>query len=45
MPVMNSYLMRKAMDYSKAFGVPIISHAEDWNLVGQGVMNESALSN
>jgi dihydroorotase len=45
MPIMNSYLMRKAMDYAKAFGVPIISHAEDWNLVGQGVMNESALSN
>jgi dihydroorotase len=45
MPVMNSYLMRKAMDYSKAFGVPIISHAEDWNLVGQGVMNEGPLSN
>jgi dihydroorotase len=45
MPVMNSYLMRKAMDYAKAFGIPIISHAEDWNLVGQGVMNEGALSN
>lgn len=45
MPVMNSYLMRKAMDYAKAFGVPIISHAEDCNLVGQGVMNEGALSN
>ena len=45
MPVMNSYLMRKAMDYAKAFGVPIISHAEDVNLVGQGVMNEGALSN
>ncbi|MGZ3700102.1 MAG: amidohydrolase family protein, partial [Bdellovibrionota bacterium] len=45
MPVMNSYLMRKAMDYSKAFGVPIISHAEDANLVGQGMMNEGALSN
>jgi dihydroorotase len=45
MPVMNSYLMRKAMDYAKAFGVPIISHAEDWNLVGQGMMNEGSLSN
>lgn len=45
MPVMNSYLMRKAMDYAKAFGIPIISHAEDANLVGKGVMNESALSN
>jgi dihydroorotase len=45
MPVMNSYLMRKAMDYAKAFDVPVISHAEDWNLVGQGMMNEGALSN
>jgi dihydroorotase len=45
MPVMNSYLMRKAMDYARAFGIPVISHAEDWNLVGQGVMNESSLSN
>lgn len=45
MPVMNSYLMRKAMDYSKAFGIPVISHAEDWNLVAQGAINESALSN
>ncbi len=45
MPVMNSYLMRKAMDYAKTFGIPVISHAEDWNLVGQGVMNEGALSN
>lgn len=45
MPVMNSYLMRKAMDYAKAFGVPVISHAEDENLVGRGVMNEGALSN
>jgi dihydroorotase len=45
MPVMNSYLMRKALDYAKAFGVPIISHAEDANLVGQGVVNESAFSN
>lgn len=45
LPVMNSYLMRKAMDYAKAFGIPIISHAEDLNLVGKGAMNESALSN
>jgi dihydroorotase len=43
-PVMNSYLMRKAMDYAKAFDVPVISHAEDASLVGQGVMHESELS-
>ena len=40
MPVMNSYLMRKALDYCKAFSLPIISHAEDAYLVGSGVMNE-----
>lgn len=45
MPVMNSYLMRKAMDYAKAFSIPIISHAEDCNLVGKGVMNEGPVSN
>ncbi len=44
MPVMNSYLMRKAMEYSKAFDIAVISHAEDANLVAQGVMNEGVLS-
>lgn len=44
-PVMNSYLMRKAMDYSKAFRIPIITHSEDENLVGEGVMNEGIQSN
>jgi dihydroorotase len=45
MTVMNSYLMRKALDYCKAFNLPIISHAEDTNLVGSGVMNEGLQSN
>lgn len=44
MPVMNSYLMRKAMEYAKAFNIPVISHAEDLNLVGQGVVNEGPVS-
>ncbi|MBI4924401.1 MAG: dihydroorotase [Bdellovibrio sp.] len=43
-PVMNSYLMRKGLDYARAFGVAIIDHAEDSSLVGQGVMNESIFS-
>lgn len=38
--VMNSYLMRKGMDYSKRFDLVVISHAEDTNLKGRGVMNE-----
>jgi dihydroorotase len=44
-PVMNSYLMRKAMDYAKAFNIPVITHSEDLHLVGKGVMNEGNLSN
>ncbi|HHN65184.1 MAG TPA: dihydroorotase [Nitrospirae bacterium] len=44
MPVMNSLLMRRALEYSKRFGVPIISHAEDINLSAGGVMNEGMVS-
>lgn len=39
-PVMNSELMRRAMEYADSFSLPIISHCEDKNLVGEGVMNE-----
>jgi dihydroorotase len=38
--VMNAYLMRKALDYSKKFDLVVISHAEDILLKGKGVMNE-----
>lgn len=44
-PVMNSLLMRKALEYCGAFGLPIISHAEDLNLVGRGVIHEGTESN
>jgi len=44
MPVMNSLIMRRAMEYAGGFGIPIISHAEDANLVNGGVVNESPLS-
>jgi dihydroorotase len=44
MPVMNSLLMRRAMEYACAFGIPVISHAEDFNLVNRGVMNEGVTS-
>jgi dihydroorotase len=43
-PVMNSLLMRRALEYSKRFGVPIISHAEDINLSANGMMNEGGVS-
>ena len=38
--LMNAYLMRKAMDYSKRFDLVVITHAEDQYLKGRGVMNE-----
>lgn len=43
-PVMSSLIMRRALEYSKAFNVPIISHCEDINLSDGGVMNEGRLS-
>ncbi|MDM8538441.1 dihydroorotase, partial [Desulfobacterales bacterium HSG17] len=39
-PVMNSQFMRRALEYAKGFGLPIISHCEDITLAGSGVMNE-----
>jgi dihydroorotase len=44
MPVMDSLIMRRALEYSKIFGVPIISHCEDLKLSQGGVMNEGLTS-
>ncbi len=38
--VMDAYIMRKALDYSRRFNLVVISHAEDTCLKGKGVMNE-----
>ncbi|MBF0487300.1 MAG: dihydroorotase, partial [Nitrospirae bacterium] len=43
-PVTDSLLMRRALEYSKVFSSPIISHAEDLSLSNGGVMNEGYLS-
>jgi dihydroorotase len=43
-PVMNSLVMRKALEFSQRSGVPIISHCEDSALAEGGVMNEGRLS-
>jgi dihydroorotase len=43
-PVSNSLIMRRALEYSKIFDVPIISHCEDLNLSERGVMNEGLVS-
>jgi dihydroorotase len=44
-PIMDSYLMRKALEYSRAFNVPVFSFPEDRFLAGQGVMNQGLNSN
>jgi dihydroorotase len=41
-PVMSSSLMRRALEYAKAFGLPLTVHEEDLHLVGKGVMHEGA---
>jgi dihydroorotase len=43
-PVTNSQMMRRALEYSKIFNVPVISHCEDLKLSEGGVMNESFVS-
>lgn len=42
--VMDSLVMRRALEYTKLFEKPIISHAEDAKLAGNGVMNEGVLA-
>jgi dihydroorotase len=44
MPVVDSNLMRRAMEYSKAFGLTVICHSEEPGLAGSGVMNEGLVS-
>ncbi len=43
-PVYSSLVMRKALEYSKIFGVPIIDHCEDSVLVDGGVVHEGEIS-
>jgi dihydroorotase len=42
--VMNAEIYRRAMEYALPFGTPLISHAEDAHLAGEGVMNEGLVS-
>ena len=43
-PVLNSRLMRQALDSSRALGLPIIDHCEDMALANGGLMNEGIVS-
>ena len=43
-PVKNSQLMRRALEYSKGFDLPVISHCEDLDLAAGGAMNEGSVA-
>lgn len=42
--IQDAGMMRRVMDYTKAFDVPVMSHCEDEALVGGGVVNEGVVS-
>ncbi len=43
-PVMDSLLMKRALEYSKILDAPVISHCEDLSLAAGGVMNEGLIA-
>ncbi len=43
-PVANAELMRRALEYAQHFGIPVIQHAQDPDLSGDGVMHEGEWS-
>jgi dihydroorotase len=42
--VMNSQLMRRALEYAGMFELPVIAHCEDTHLAAHGVMHEGRVS-
>jgi dihydroorotase len=43
-PVMNSLVMRRAMEYALAFDISVVDHCEDLHLAEGGCMNEGLIS-
>jgi dihydroorotase len=43
-PMASSQLMRRAMEYSRDLGLPIIDHCEDKTLSDNGIINEGQIS-
>ena len=43
-PVMNAGLLRRALEYARTFGLPVVQHAEDLHLAEGGAMNEGAVA-
>lgn len=42
--IQDAGMMRKVMDYTKAFGISVMSHCQDEALSGKGVVNEGVVS-
>ncbi len=42
--VQNHEVMRRACEYARMFGLVIMDHCQDYNLVGKGVMHEGRVS-
>jgi dihydroorotase len=38
--IQNHELMRRAVEYARMIGLPVLDHCQDYNLVGNGVVNE-----
>ncbi len=38
--VQNHELMRRAVEYARMIGIPVLDHCQDYNLVGDGVVHE-----
>ena len=43
-PVMNSRVMRRAMEFARSLDIPVIDHCEDLNLSAGGDMHEGVMS-
>ena len=42
--VQNHEVMRRALEYARMFGLPVLDHCQDYSLVGNGVMHEGEWS-
>jgi len=43
-PVASAHLMRTALEYARAFGIPVVDHCEEPTLARGGAMNEGVVS-
>jgi dihydroorotase len=43
-PIRSSLMMRRVLEYSRIFNIPVIDHCEDLSLSGEGVINEGIVA-